>query len=520
MSPSHRSRTRRRRLPPATVFFVLCCTGTEAQTPPLVLSPGRAVALALEHDLELQRDRLGPQIADFDVSAAATPWTPELSTRLLAARRDAPPTSTIDPGDVLTDREVVSDVAVAQRLPWGSSYRVSWDATRLATNSVLSRFQPQLGTRVAATFEQPLLRDLRIDTARAERAISLRTRELADIDLAAAIASTRRDVLHAYWEWVYAREFLAVQRQSLNLAQDLRDGNRARVATGAMAAVDVIEAEVEVARRAEGILVAETNVRNAEERLRLHLFEPGDPAGTVPLEPEPRSSEQPPVVANATARALAERHDLKALQAALGIDAINLRRYRNERLPTASLRVHYAAQGTGGTEFIRTGGFPGPIVGTARRSFASVLDDVAKSRYPSWTVELAISYPLGTARAEADAARAFLQRQQREAALRAAEQRVALEVGTAVRNVETNHRRLETSATVVKLSERRLDAEERKFAAGLSTSFFVFEAQRDLSLAREAQLRALFDYHVATVDLEAVQLISLDAPPALAPPRR
>src|SRR5262249_25282387 len=373
---------------------------------------------------------------------------------------------------------------------------------------------------MAVTFEQPLLRNLRIDPARAERDISVRTRELADIDLAAATASTRRDVLRAYWAWVYAREFLAVQRQSMTLAQELLDGNRVRVANGALAAVNVIEAEVEVARRAENILLAETNVTNAEERLRLHLFETGDPARTVPLEPEPHSTEQPPVVTNAAARALAERHDLKALQAALAIDAITVRRFRNETLPDASLRVHYTAQGTGGTELIRTGGFPGPIVGTARRSFASVLDDLAGSRYPSWSVELAISYPIGTARPEADAGRAALQRRQREAALRAAEQRVVLEVGTAVREVETNYRRLETSATVVQLSERRLDGEERKFAAGLSTSFFVFEAQRDLSLAREAQLKALFDYHVATVDLEAVQLIPLDAPSALAPLRR
>jgi outer membrane protein len=518
MSPFNQLRTRE--LAAATVLIVLWGVGTRAQMPALVLSPEQAVALALEHDLELQRDRLGPRIADFDVRAAATTWTPELSTRLFGARRAAPPTSTIDPGDVLRDREVLSELAVAQRLPWGSSYRVSWDAGRIATNSALSRFRPQLHSRMAVTFEQPLLKNLRIDSARAERDISLRTRELADIDLAAAIATTRREVLHAYWAWVYARDFLAVQRQSQTLAQELLDGNRARVATGAMAAVDVIEAEVEVARRAEAILVADTNIRNAEERLRLYLFEPGDPAGTVPMEPESRSSDQPPIVANAATRALAERHDLKALQAALAIDAINVRRYRNETLPDASLRMNYFAQGTGGTELLRIGGFPGPIIGTARRSFASVLDDLAESRYPSWSVELAISYPIGTARPEAEAARASLQRQQREAALRAAEQRVALEVGIARREVETNYRRLETSATVVTLSERRLDAEERKFAVGLSTSFFVFEAQRDLSLARESQLKALFDYHLTAVDLEAVQTIPLDARPTLAPPRR
>jgi outer membrane protein len=504
----------------AAVTFVSCVSAAQAQTPTTRLTPERAVELALEHDLELKRDRLGPQIADLDVRAATTAWTPELSSRFVGARSDAPPTSTIDQTSILTNREVVSEVALSQRLPWGSTYRISWDAGRLATNSVLSRYHPELRSSVGVTFEQPLLRGLVFDAARAERAISLQVRDLADTDLGAAIASTRREVLHAYWAWVYARDFLAVQRQSLALAQELLDGNRSRVARGAMAAVDVIEAEVEVARRAEGILTAEMNVTNAEQRVRLHIFEPGDPAGEVALEPEPDTSEAPPTATNVTRLALAGRHDLKALHTALAIDTITVRRFRNETLPNASLLAHYSMRGTGGTELVRGAGFPGPITGTSPRNFGSVLRDLAASRYPSWSLELAISYPIGTARAEADVARASLQRRQREAALRAAEQRVALEVDTAVRAVETNCRRLETSATVVKLSERRLDAEERKFASGLSTSFFVFEAQRDLSLAREAQLRSRLEYQLSTVDLEAVQVIPLDTLPASAAPPR
>jgi outer membrane protein len=275
--------------------------------------------------------------------------------------------------------------------------------------------------------------------------------------------------------------------------------------------VDVIEAEAEVARRAEIILIAEKNVANAEERLRFHIFDPLAPAADVALEPEVPAAERP-ITADATKQALAERHDLKVLQKSMAIDAINIRRFRNDALPEASVRVHYGLSGAGGTELLRAAGFPGPVIGTDARNFSSVLDDLARRRYPSWSLELAISYPLGAARAEADAARVSVQRRQREAALRAAEQRVIIEVNAAAREVDTNYRRLDTSATAVSLAERRLDAEQRKFASGLSTSFFVFQAQRDLSEAREAQLRSLLDYHLATVDVEAVQLIPLDRP--------
>ena len=69
-------------------------------------------------------------------------------------------------------------------------------------------------------------------------------------------------------------------------------------------------------RRAEIILIAEKNVANADERLRLHIFDPLAPAGDVDLEPEAPAAARP-VTADARKRALAERHDLKALQTSM-----------------------------------------------------------------------------------------------------------------------------------------------------------------------------------------------------------
>ena len=61
----------------------------------------------------------------------------------------------------------------------------------------------------------------------------------------------------------------------------------------------------------------------------------------------------------------------------------------------------------------------------------------------------------------------------------------------AARQVQTNQKRVETSRAARELAERRLEAEEKKFAAGIQTSFFVFQAQRDLAQARTNELRAI-----------------------------
>jgi len=56
------------------------------------------------------------------------------------------------------------------------------------------------------------------------------------------------------------------------------------------------------------------------------------------------------------------------------------------------------------------------------------------------------------------------------------------------------------------LQEKKLEAEEKKLAAGMSSSFFVFQAQRDLSQARTTEIQAISDYNKSLVDFEAVQV--------------
>jgi outer membrane protein TolC len=82
---------------------------------------------------------------------------------------------------------------------------------------------------------------------------------------------------------------------------------------------------------------------------------------------------------------------------------------------------------------------------------------------------------------------------------------VVSEVRTAARAVETNQKRVESSRAARVLQEQRLDAEEKKFAAGMSTNFFVTQAQRDLAVAEVNEVRALADYRRSLVTFERVQ---------------
>jgi len=87
------------------------------------------------------------------------------------------------------------------------------------------------------------------------------------------------------------------------------------------------------------------------------------------------------------------------------------------------------------------------------------------------------------------------------------ELQIATEVTNAALMVDANRERLEAATAARELAERRLEAEQSRFDVGLSTNFFVVQAQRDLRDAQNAELRALLDYRRAQVEFERVQQV-------------
>jgi outer membrane protein TolC len=125
--------------------------------------------------------------------------------------------------------------------------------------------------------------------------------------------------------------------------------------------------------------------------------------------------------------------------------------------------------------------------------------------YPSWNLQVNVSYNLFGSQADAQYARARVQRNQSQARLRALELQVATEVTNAALNVQSNLKRVEAAVAARELAEKRLEAEQSKFEVGMTTNFFVVQAQRDLRDAQNAELRALADYRKSLVVFERVQ---------------
>ena len=469
-----------------------------------------AVRLALEHNLGVQVARIDPRIEDLGVAQAQAAWAPTFTSTLQGLSLDTPNSSFLSGalGPKTTDQRVTTNVGVAQTLPWGGSYSVGWDSSRATTTNIFMNFSPQLRSSLALSYRQPLLRGFRIDTARQQLQVSQKNREVADLTLRQSITLTARAVRHAYWDLVFAIASRQVHQQSLELARNWLRETRARVEIGTTPPVDIVEAESEVAQREEAVIVADAQIGTAEDALRALVYDPiAADFWTLHIEPAtPPSFRATAVDVDAAVRtAVASRSDLQRTQKSIETTDINLRYFRNQTLPDVTASVDYGLTGMGGTQFVRGAGFPGPVIGHTDRSFGDALGDLFANDFPNWTVSLTMSYPIGPTPQEVGLARARLQYSQSQTALRNQQLQVATEVREAGRQVLTNQRRVETTRVSRQLAERRLEAEERKFAAGTTVSFFVFQAQRDLAQARNNELRATLDYTRSVVDFETVQ---------------
>lgn len=482
------------------------------------LTIDEAVALALEQNLDLQVQRINPQIQDVAISVARSGWTPNFQSNVRNTNQNNQQDSSLTGGgaqDKITNKVLSSDYGVGALLPWGTTYNVGWANGRQTTNNLFSSFSPRLNSTFSFNVAQPLIRNLGIDFTRQQVLVSQKNREISDVQLQQTVAGTTRNVKNAYWDLVYAIDNLAVQRQSLELAQQSLKDNRARVEIGTMAPIDIIQAEAEVAQREESVILAEASIGRAEDRLRALVYDPAAPDfWTMKLQPSDRAAFAPSVVDTdgAVRNALDQRTDLMQTRKQIEANDINIRYFRNQSLPDVSAILDYSAVGLGGRRFLREGGFPpGNILpgSELNQSFGSAIGDSFGAAYPTWSFGVQLNYPLGRSSAQANMARARLQNTQAGKQLSSQALQVATQIRDLARSVQTNSKRVESTRAARALAEKRLESEEKKFQAGMTSSFFVVQAQRDLNQARNSELQAVIDHLKSNVDFETAQLAPL-----------
>ena len=276
--------------------------------------------------------------------------------------------------------------------------------------------------------------------------------------------------------------------------------NKAKVDVGQSPPLDLVSAQAEVAADQEQLIIAETAVKVAEDRLRMLIFDPtAARVWTVKIEP----IDSPPI-GDAGARHRRGR-DERLERSRRPAARPQGHRYRCRR--TSSSPATSGCPTSASTRAIRraasaarrccaTGGFPGTVVGRrrdhrfrvgAQSAVQQQLPDVVGRRQRVVSASArARRTPTTRARSSSVA--------QSEQRLKSAEASVIQQIRTAGWKIEMNAKRIETTRAARELAEQRLDAEQKRFEVGMSTNFLVIQAQRDLAQAKTNELSAILAY--------------------------
>ncbi len=474
----------------------------------LQLSLDDAVKRALDNNADIAVERYNPELSDQSVRSALGYYDPYLTSNFNHQSSDQPASNFFSGGAVVNQkRDIWNLSAIAPIQPTGGSLELDFTNSRVNTTSVYQLFNPSYGSGLNLTLTQPLLRNLAIDAGRQQLRIAKKNREITDVQFHATIVNTVAGVKGAYYDYIYAIDNLAAAQKSLDLAKRLLNENEIRVKVGTMAPLDIVTAQAEVASREAGVILAENQLGNAQDNLKEAIFPQNDPAmWATRIVPTDRPTAEPmPVDVEAAVRtALEKRTDVVAARKGLERSDISLQYALNQRLPTVNLVAGYGTTGLGGTQVNRE---PpgGPIVSTVPGGYSDALSQVFGRDFPTWQVGVNLAYSIPNRSAKAAAVSARISKDQGLASLRRLELSVAAEVRTAARGVETGFKSVQSTQAARVLMAQRLDAEEKKFAAGMSTNYFVMQAQRDLATAEVAELQAVSEYRKSIINFQRAQ---------------
>ena len=486
--------------------------------PKVALTLEEAVKFALDRNLDISVQRLNPEINDIAIASIRSVYHPSLISTLSTQSTTTPSTSTIsgtqNAGEAINGGLNLYNGGISQSIPWGGGgLNVTLNNNRQTTTSLNTLYNPTYNTNWSGQYTQPLLRGFRIDATRRQLQVTKISRDISDVQLRATITNTLSNVRNAYWDYVYAIQAVEVAQKSLELANKLVQDNQTRVEVGTMAPIDVVQAQSEQATRRQTLVAARATQRTTELALkRLIVDGTQDSNWNAELNPTDRPDFRPePVdIEAAVRRALSERTDLDIAKKNMGGNDVTLKYLQDQLKPQADLLATYGLIGLGGSQLITTGtGVNRTVTGAIPGGYGDALSTLFGHNFPRWTVQVNLSYPLGVSSQEASVARARVQLSQVQAQVKQIELQVATDVTNAALTSQSAAESVQAAQAARELSLKKLEAEQSKFEVGMSTNYFVVQAQRDLADAQNTELRQILNYRKSLVELERLQQTTL-----------
>ena len=404
-----------------------------------------------------------------------------------------------------------ADFAYSQGFHWGMNLSVGFNNTRFTTNSPFFVASPQLNSNFRFALTQPLLQGLGFASNTRFIRIAKNNREISDIAFRLQIITTVNQVENIYWDLVSAYENVKVQQDSVALSQKTLEDNKKQVQIGTLAPIEVVRAQSVVATNQQALIVAQTNLQLQQLLMKNALSRTlVDPtlaeAEVIPTSTMAIPESEPVVpVQDLINDALSHRAELAESRIDLTNRDLTNKTTKNALLPSLSLFAYYGGSGLGGVQnplFAGTATFP-------TNGYGDTLSQLVDSTAPDKGVGMQLNIPIRNRAAQATQVRAELEYRQAQMRLQQLENQVRIEVRNAQFSVQQNRASVAAAEAAVELAKQSLDAEQKKYALGASTTTLVLQTQRDLTQAQSNLVVAKAAYEKSHVELDRATGLTL-----------
>jgi outer membrane protein TolC len=347
---------------------------------------------------------------------------------------------------------------------------------------------------------------------------------ISDLTFKQQVIATVNNVVGLYWDLVSFNDSLKVKQQTLGLNTQLYNDNKRRAELGALAEIDIIQAEAEMKSSQQDVTTAQTQVLQQEMILKSVLSRSGlnNPAVVgarlIPTDHfavPPKDAIQP--TQDMVAEAFQKRTEIEQSELNLEDSRISMLGTKNNLLPTLSVFANLSNSGLSGsvnslpTTFVSDTGqkvirprTPADVNSFFIGGYGSFLSQLFNRNFPNYSAGFQLNVPIRNRANQADLIQDELNYRQAQIQNKQMQNNIKLNVINAQIALTQARAVYETAVEARRLQEQVLAGEKRKYELGTSSLFNVIQVQRDTTSRALTEVEASSQYVKARNALDNV----------------
>ncbi len=477
--------------------------GQESKEKEKQLSLKEAIFYALKNNLDLQVQVLTTENSWNSVKINGTIFIPQLDITFNTRESNSPSTGFLAGADVLKNETRQLNLTLTQALALGGAFTVQLSNSRSESNATWNTVNPSLNSVLNFSLSQPLLKGFGTFATKKNIYIAMNNNKKSELQLKQTIIDLIYTVEDAYWNLVYAYQYLDTVKMSLERSRDLLKQNELKVRVGVLPQIDILDAQAQVAVEESNLIQAGQQIQSAEENLKKILNMSMLEQAIIPTD-RPSVTKIESDFNAFLLEALENRPDIQQAKLDLKNNKIEVRYARNQLLPDLQLTASYWTTGQGGDQLIIEGNpFFGTttVVGIIKKDIWKTINDTVSNLYQNFNVGLQLKIPLSYEKERTELALARLNLRAAFLNLKKTENTIYSEVKEVIKSLELNKKLVEARRISLDLEERKLKAEEKKYSVGLVSNYQVLMKQRDLIQAQTNHLLAQKNFKMTIADI-------------------